>query len=134
VRGIRLTLRNATGATLDLTLPPGMAPFQGQPGWTMKIFKLRRFTWVGVPHLMPFGIRQVRIDDRSRLVPGQVRFAIKGKGAGYAAFAQDFPLSFTIGLEGVTSPDGNCGQVTFAGLPAIPGCAVLNGGGNLRSK
>ncbi len=137
--GIRFRLDNPTRNLLDVTIAGGAFVDPPRIGWTARANTFgTKWVWVdrtGFPqaHVSPAGVFKIKVEDRSNISPGHVRYVVKGAFA-YQTFGLDLPLSATVVLDPPTAASGQCGTATFPGPEPAPSCALKNGGANVICK
>ena len=118
--GVRVTLTDDNGATLDVTVPGGAFDPVTRTGWKDNGRGTRRFS-----SRTPVGGAITRLSLRvPPSQPSELRFKVSGKGGTYASSPVDLPLYAALGFD----DDAFCGESRFPGPPGVsPGCAMKPG-------
>jgi uncharacterized delta-60 repeat protein len=137
--GVRVLLDGPSRNLLDVTIPPGAFVAPPKIGWTTKVTTLgTRWIWVDktnypAAHETPAGIFKVKVEDKSNITPGRVKFTLKGLYT-YQSLTTELPLSATVVVDAPVAGGGQCGHATFPGPPPAPSCSFRNDGANLTCK
>jgi len=123
---VRLGMTNSVGEHFMLViLPTTSFAGAGSAGWTINGAGTR-FSFRDKTSAPPFGIVAVRIEDRSRKSPGQIRFKLKTRKADYATLpilgapyfiTPQLPLQAAISVGDVL--DSECGETAFTGSECV---------------
>ncbi len=122
--GMRVHVDGATGALLDLTIPPGGYDAVAREGWRANAAGTR---WSWVTAAPDAAIRKVALArDAAR---GLLRITIRGRGGLFTSSAAILPLRVTLQLP----PSGPCIDVGLGGVGGLS-CAFAQDGDRLRCR
>ncbi len=106
-RGARVLVADANGAVAAVAIPPGAVDPGSKIGWKPNK-KLTAWTYKNQAGVA--GIVKVTVKTTAK-TPGLVKFAVTGKQGAFPTSPAALPLRATFTLD----PDGQCGEVDFAG-------------------
>jgi hypothetical protein len=95
-KSIRFVIESADGRTLvDETLPREAYSVDTQRGWQVNK-RGTKWLWVDKSRSRQNGILRLIVQDRSRRIPNQVKFFVRGRGGDYPVTIGDLPPVVTV--------------------------------------
>jgi len=125
--GTKLLVTNTADDRLEVLTLGGALPVPafavpGGPSWTQgatsSVYR-NRFGYQGITRVVVKKIAKT---------PGQLRFAVVGRGMTLAVTPASLPLRATLVIDVPTTSTGQCGEATFPGPAPAPHCGLSGTG------
>jgi len=119
--GMLVLIEDMAGGVLNVTIPGGAFGYTAGMGWRANRARTK-WTYSNRTHQPPGGIRRIVIQDQSKVMPGRLKFTVRGRAGSYPVVSSHLPLTGMIVLDGLAAQ--RCGELSFPGPGPAPCCTM----------